>query len=126
MADRYDAKEHSYAPTGFHAITRCNKNYYIVARNGDTFRSLAKETGISRRKLAKYNERGKNDVLRAGDIIYLEKKQKKASKVFKKRPHTVKAGEHVLHSADVRHKAEEPLQDEPHGPRRLHRCRATT
>lgn len=101
MADRYDAKEHSYAPTGFHPITRCNKNYYIVARNGDTFRSLAKETGISRRKLAKYNERGKNDVLRAGDIIYLEKKQKKASKVFKKRPHTVKAGESMYSIAQM-------------------------
>ena len=101
MADRYDAKEHSYAPTGFHPITRCNKNYYIVARNGDTFRSLAKETGVSRRKLAKYNERGKNDVLRAGDIIYLEKKQKKASKVFKKRPHTVKAGESMYSIAQM-------------------------
>ncbi len=101
MADRYDAKEHSYSPTGFHPITRCNKNYYIVARRGDTFRSLAKETGISRRKLAKYNERNKNDVLQAGDIIYLEKKQKKASKVFKKKPHIVKAGESMYSIAQM-------------------------
>lgn len=101
MADRYDAKEHSFSPTGFHPITRCNKNYYIVARRGDTFRSLAKETGISRRKLAKYNERNKNDVLQAGDIIYLEKKQKKASKVFKRKPHIVKAGESMYSIAQM-------------------------
>lgn len=101
MADRYDARNHDYSATGFHPITKCNKNYYIVARAGDTFKSLAKETGISRRKLAKYNERNKNDVLRAGDIIYLEKKQKKASKVFKGKPHVVKAGESMYSIAQM-------------------------
>ena len=101
MADRYDARNHDYSPTGFHPITKCNKNYYIVARAGDTFKSLAKETGISRRKLAKYNERDKNDVLRAGDIIYLEKKQKKASKVFKGKPHVVKVGESMYSIAQM-------------------------
>lgn len=101
IADKYNATEHSPSPTGFHPITKCNKNYYIVARKGDTFRSLAKETGISRRKLAKYNERDKDDVLQAGDIIYLQKKQKKASKVFKKKPHTVKAGESMYSIAQT-------------------------
>lgn len=101
MADKYNAKEHPYSPTGLHPITKCNKNYYIVARNGDTFRSLEKETGISRRKLAKYNERDKNDALQAGDIIYLQKKQKKASKAFKNKPHTVKAGESMYSIAQT-------------------------
>ncbi len=101
MADKYNAKEHSYPQTGFHPITKCNKNYYIVARNGDTFRSLAKETGISRRKLANYNERDKDDVLQAGDIIYLQKKQKKASKAFKNKPHIVKAGESMYSIAQT-------------------------
>lgn len=101
MADRYDARNHSFSPNGFHPITKCNKNYYIVARNGDTFKSLSKETGISRRKLAKYNERDKNDILRNGDIIYLEKKQKKASKAFKNKPHQVKAGESMYSIAQM-------------------------
>lgn len=101
MADRYDARNHDYAPNGFHPITKCNKNYYIVARAGDSFKSLSKETGISRRKLAKYNDRDKDDVLRAGDIIYLEKKQKKASKVFKGKPHIVKAGESMYSIAQM-------------------------
>ena len=101
MADRYSAKEHQASPTGFHPITKCNKNYYIVARKGDTFRSLEKETGISRRKLAKYNERDKDDTLLAEDIIYLQKKQKKASKAFKNKPHIVKAGESMYSIAQM-------------------------
>ena len=76
-----------------HTIMTYNKNYYLVAREGDTFKSIGKETEISWRKLAKYNERDKNDVLHAGDIVYLKKKRTKAEKTYKKRLHTVKQGE---------------------------------
>lgn len=101
MADRYDAHSHMSSPTGFHPITKCNKNYYVVARNGDTFATLAKETGISRRKLARYNERDKDDRLQAGDIIYLKKKQKRAAKGLKGQPHVVKAGESMYSIAQM-------------------------
>ena len=77
----------------FHTIYANNKNYYIIARSGDSFKSLAKETGISYRKLAKYNERDKDDSLKDGDIIYLKKKQKKADKKYKKQSHTITKGE---------------------------------
>ena len=70
-----------------------NKNYYLIARRGDTFRSLAKEVDISYRKLAKYNERDKNDVLEEGEIVWLKKKQNKAPKDYKGRLHYVKSGE---------------------------------
>ena len=76
-----------------HPIHRYNKNYYIVVRQGDTFRSLGKELGLSYRKIAKYNERNKRDKLVVGETIYLKKKQKKADKTYKNRPHTVKPGE---------------------------------
>ena len=76
-----------------HPIHRFNDNYYLVAREGDTFKSLSKEVDISWRKLARYNERDKHDVLHKGDIIYLKKKRKKAPKQYKKRPHVVQAGE---------------------------------
>lgn len=76
-----------------HPIHRCNKNYYIVVKQGDTFRSLGKELGLSYRKIAKYNERNKRDKLVVGETIYLKKKQKKADKTYKNRPHTVKPGE---------------------------------
>lgn len=76
-----------------HPIKIFNKNYYLVARDGDNFKNLGKEVGISWKKLAKYNERDKHDALKRGDIIYLKKKQNKAPKQYKKRPHIVQPGE---------------------------------
>ena len=76
-----------------HPIYAFNKNYYIKAKQGDTFKSLSKELGISARSLAKYNERNRDDILAEGDIIYLKKKQSKAPKEYKGRLHYVRAGE---------------------------------
>ena len=76
-----------------HAIKVFNKNYYLIARRGDTFKSIADEIGISYRKLAKYNERDKRDRLDEGEIVWLKKKQKKAPKDYKGRLHYVKNGE---------------------------------
>ncbi len=77
----------------YHPIRRTNQNYYLVARRGDTFKSIGQEVGISARKLAKYNERNKHDALHEGDIVFLKKKRTKADKEFKHKPHIVKLGE---------------------------------
>lgn len=84
-----------------HQIKIYNKNYYLIAKTGDTFKSLSKEVGISSHKLAKYNERRKKDVLAQGDIIYLKKKRTKAEKKYKHVPHTVKAGESMYSIAQL-------------------------
>lgn len=76
-----------------HPIYIFNKNYYLYARQGDTFRSIADEVGISYRKLARYNERNKRDTLEPGEVVWLKKKQKKAPKEYKRQPHTVVPGE---------------------------------
>ena len=76
-----------------HSIHIYNKNYYLNARQGDTWKSIAKEIGISYRKLAKYNERNRKDNLVACEIIWLKKKRSKAPKEYKRRPHIVKNGE---------------------------------
>lgn len=87
-------KDASEAQGGLlHPIHIYNKNYYVKVRRGDTFRSLGRELGLSYRKLARYNERGKDDKLQEGETIYLKKKQTRAVKAYKNRPHTVKAGE---------------------------------
>lgn len=92
MVERSSVKD--VAPgINLHPIHIYNKNYYLNARQGDTFKSIDREVGISYKKLAKYNERDKNDKLVPGEIIYLKKKQKKADKAYKNRPHRVKAGE---------------------------------
>jgi len=70
-----------------------NKNYYVRARRGDTFRRIGEDLDISYRKLARYNERDKNEQLEEGEIVWLEKKRRKAPKEFKNRPHRVEPGE---------------------------------
>lgn len=79
--------------TRLHPIYLYNKNYYIYAREGDTFRAIGKEIGVSYRAIARYNERDKGDILHKGDIVYLKKKQKRATKEYKRKPHTVQPGE---------------------------------
>lgn len=85
---------HNAQPTETEHIVRMNnRNYYVVARHGDTFESIAKEFGLSAKKIAKFNERSKKDALAEGDMVYFEKKRSKADKMFKKLPHTVRANE---------------------------------
>ena len=76
-----------------HIVYRVNKTYMIIAVSGDTWEEIAWETGVSVKKLLKYNERPKDMPLNIGDIIYLEKKPKKADKSLKGVPHVVQPGE---------------------------------
>lgn len=78
---------------GAHAIHQYNENYYIVVRQGDTFKSLSKELDISTHKLARYNERKKRDPLVPGEYIWLKKKRSKAPKIFKRHPYYVRKSE---------------------------------
>ena len=84
-----------------HPITIYNKNYYIIAREGDTWKSIGQEIGISWRKIAKYNERDKKDKIIPGERIYLKKKRSKAEKRFKKYYHIVKPGESMYSIAQL-------------------------
>ena len=101
LAHHSGAIEPAEARIGLHPIHIYNKNYYIHARKGDTFKSIGEETELSYRKIAKYNERNKKDALVEGEVIYLKKKQKKALKQFKNRPHVVKPGESMYSIAQM-------------------------
>lgn len=91
MAQR--TKDHEVGGATLHSIKIFNKNYYIIARRGDTFKSIGQEVGISYRKIARYNERNRKDQLEEGEIIWLKKKQSKAPKDYKGRRHYVREGE---------------------------------
>jgi LysM repeat protein len=93
--DRKGGKASSAVPTLQHQVYLSNDMAYILVRNGDTFKSLAKETGISWRKLVKYNDLHKEYTLVDGDIIYLCRKNKKAAKTYTE--HIVKDGD-SMHS----------------------------
>lgn len=64
---------------------------YIVVRPGDTWKSISKEFDVSRKKLRMYNDLYKGYVLQPGDILYLEKKNRKADKEHV--VHVLRAGE---------------------------------
>lgn len=92
--DKFMAQNSGHRQDGFlHPIHIYNKNYFLQARKGDTFKSIGKEISISGKKIAKYNERDYNSPLVENEMIWLKKKQKKAEASYKKRPHRVKAGE---------------------------------
>ena len=69
-----------------HAIYQGNKNQYIIVEVGDNMVTISQNTGLSLRKLYKYNDLPRDYAPTAGDIIYLKKKRKCASREFRKNP----------------------------------------
>lgn len=78
-----------------HVIRRRWGLYYVVAHEGDTFASLAKELNIKDSKLAKFNDLNKKQAIAPGETIWIQEKENKAA--MGNNTHTVQAGE-TLHS----------------------------
>jgi LysM repeat protein len=74
-----------------HQTYIANNLLYIVVRAGDSWKSISKEFDISQKKLRKYNDLYKGYALQVGDILYLEKKNRKADKEHI--VHVLRAGE---------------------------------
>ena len=74
-----------------HQTYIANDLLYIVVRAGDSWKSISKEFDISQKKLRKYNDLYKGYALQVGDILYLEKKNRKADKAHI--VHVLRAGE---------------------------------
>lgn len=55
-------------------VYRTNSSFYIIAHEGDTYTSIAKLFELSPRTLSKFNDAKKEDTLKAGDIVYIERK----------------------------------------------------
>lgn len=83
-------------------VYRCNGAYYVLAETGDTYKTISKWSGVSERKLRKYNEVPKHARLEAGQVVYLEKKRSKADRKLKGYVHYVKEGE-TYHSIAQRY-----------------------
>ncbi|MDR0995680.1 MAG: glucosaminidase domain-containing protein, partial [Tannerella sp.] len=64
---------------------------FVYARPGDDLESLARDASTSLEKLQKYNEMPEGYSLKAGEIVYLRAKKRKADKPNYE--HVVKAGE---------------------------------
>ncbi len=64
---------------------------YIIAKRGDTYDAIAKEFDFKVKDLYKYNEVPEDFPLSEGDLVYFEKKKKKADSPYYE--HVVKVGE---------------------------------
>ena len=85
---KYDYKSNMkwvFTNTNPHQPYLANGLVYVVARFGDTWKSIGKEFDVSPRKLIKYNDSYKDYILKEGDIVYLEKKRIRADE------------EHIIH-----------------------------
>ena len=85
-----------------HIIYKGNKNHYLIVEVGDDMATISKKTGISLRKLYKYNDLPRDYAPTAGDLIYLKKKRKCASREFRKNPiHIVEVNQSLFDIAQL-------------------------
>ncbi|MDR0430395.1 MAG: glucosaminidase domain-containing protein [Tannerellaceae bacterium] len=71
----------------------------IYAENDDTFTKIATETGLKEKNLKSFNEISGTHPLQRGEIVYLEKKKKKADKPYY--DHVVTHGESMYSIAQT-------------------------
>lgn len=74
-----------------HKVEKINGVKYVVAQEGDTYELIAEEFGKFERELLKANEVQYGAELKAGDIVYIEKKKKEG----KQSTYKVQKGETV-------------------------------
>lgn len=82
-------------PALMRSVYKAHGLLFVYATGDDSFAQIAAETGIKASKLMKYNEVPDGFPLQRGDIVYLEKKKKKADKPYY--DHVVRIGE-SMHS----------------------------
>ena len=87
-------KEKEKPPVLLRDIYRTYNLLYVIAKENDSFDQIADDTGFKVKNLIKYNEVPEDFPLRKGDVVYLEKKKKKADK-----PHS----EHVVQIGESMH-----------------------
>lgn len=100
---RYDSGKYKGGPSKdappvvkqHYDIYRTHGLIYVYAKAGDSFDRIAQSLGFRVKDLKKFNEVPEDFPLQAGDIVYLEKKKKKADKPHY--DHVVQVGE-SMHS----------------------------
>ena len=90
---RYKPSKYEEVKFNYHAITSNNGISCIIAKDGDTWQSIANEMRMSLRKILTLNEAIEEVPIRKGDYIYLEKKATKGPAEMKGRWHKIAPGE---------------------------------
>jgi LysM repeat protein len=87
--DRFLAQNYKHTPYKTHGLV------YVIAQEGDTYEAIAIEFGFKTKDICKYNEVPEDFPLKAGDLVYFQKKKSKADKPYYE--HIVQVGE-SMHS----------------------------
>lgn len=66
-----------------------NNVKYVVVKEGDSFYRIAHDFEMDLRQLYKYNDLNKGDVLKTGEVIYIQPKRNKAAEEY----HVVREGD---------------------------------
>ena len=82
-------------PVFNYQVYRTHGLIYVYAKDNDSFDQIARSMGFKAKQLMKFNEVPEDFPLQEGDIVYLEKKKKKADKP--NYDHVVQVGE-SMHS----------------------------
>lgn len=72
--DNYTVSVNFYAG---HGIYSAEGRRYVIARQGDTFGSIADALGMNERRLRRFNDR-RAGALEAGDVVFIDKKTRNA------------------------------------------------
>lgn len=95
VEEKKEKSEHKRRTGPQRQVFISNDLLYVVARRGDTYASIADEMEFKAKDLAKYNEAPGDFPLNQGDIVYLQKKNKKVKGEYN--THIVKPGD-SMHS----------------------------
>jgi len=98
-SERENSKKHS-KPVLRRDVYITYNLLYIIAKENDSFDQISDDTGFKVKDLIKYNEVPEDFPLKKGDVVYLQKKKKKADKP--NLVHVVKVGE-SLHEISQRY-----------------------
>lgn len=74
-----------------HTPYKTNDLVYVIAQTDDSYESIAREFNFKIKDLCKYNEVPADFPLQEGDLVYFQKKKKKADKPYYE--HVVQVGE---------------------------------
>lgn len=76
---------------GRHTPYKTHGLVYVIAQTNDSYEAIAQEFGFKVKDLCKYNEVPEDFPLQSGDLVYFQKKKKKADKPYYE--HVVEVGE---------------------------------
>jgi LysM repeat protein len=63
-------------------ISELNRTQYVIAKQGDTYQTLAKEFDLMPWQILKYNDLKKTDRIKDGETIFLKPKRSKAQSAY--------------------------------------------